>query len=243
MCPSTVTYARREFRRRSILDEIAHKELFQRALTFLQTGDVESAETGGVDLLQQYPEDANFLCLSARALVQLGRFPEANARIERALSINPDFAIAHEVRGEFFFAKGEMSAAVEEFQHALTLNPQREHTRMKLAQALLYTGQVDEAEDVETEIREASQDNQDIAKAADEEIISEKSGQDAKYLSKSRQKRPTDSAAKLFENIEDDDLDEEFEFDEKRLRGEDYGDNDVVSVSYTHLTLPTSDLV
>ena len=167
MCPSTVTYARREFRRRSILDEIAHKELFQRALTFLQTGDVESAETVCVDLLQQYPEDANFLCLSARALVQLGRFPEASARIERALSINPDFAIAHEVRGEFFFAKGEMSAAVEEFQHALTLNPQREHTRMKLAQALLYTGQVDEAEDVETEIREASQDNQNIAKAAD----------------------------------------------------------------------------
>ena len=32
----------------------------------------------------------------------------------------------------------------------------------------------------------------------------------------------------MFENIEDDDLDEEFEFDEKGLRGEDDGDNDVV---------------
>ena len=139
MCPSTVTYARREFRRRSILDEIAHKELFQRALTFLQTGDVESAETVCVDLLQQYPEDANFLCLSARALVQLGRFPEASARIERALSINPDFAIAHEVRGEFFFAKGEMSAAVEEVSTCTdTQSTARTHSYEARSGAAIY---------------------------------------------------------------------------------------------------------
>ena len=68
----------------------------------------------------------------------------------------------------------------------------------------------------------------DIVKAADEESISEKSGEDAKSSTKSRKKGPTDSAAKLFENIEDDEPDEEFEFDEKGLRDEDDGDNDVV---------------
>ena len=68
----------------------------------------------------------------------------------------------------------------------------------------------------------------DIVKAADEESISEKSGEDAKNSAKSRKKRPTDSAAKLFENIEYDEPDEEFEFDEKGLRDEDDGDNDVV---------------
>ena len=165
--PNTVTYSDRVFRRRSIPDEIAHKEQFQNALTFLQTGDVESAEAVCAALLQQYPEDANFLCLSARALVRLGRFPEANSRIEQALSINPEFAIAHEVRGECLFAKGEVSGAAEAFQQALTLNPQRQQTRMKLAQSLLHMGRVDEAQAIETEIRQASQDNQDIAKAAE----------------------------------------------------------------------------
>ena len=67
----------------------------------------------------------------------------------------------------------------------------------------------------------------DIVKAADEESISEKSGEDAKNSTISK-KRLTDSAAKLFENIEDDEPDEEFEFDEKGLRDEDDGDNDVV---------------
>ena len=61
----------------------------------------------------------------------------------------------------------------------------------------------------------------DIVKAADEESISEKSGEDAKNSIKSKKKIPTDSAAKLFENIEEDEPVEEFEFDEKGLSDED----------------------
>ena len=47
-------------------------------------------------------------------------------------------------------------------------------------------------------------------------------------LTKSKKKRLTDSAAKMFENIKEDGLDEEFEYDEKGLHGEDDADNDVV---------------
>jgi len=68
----------------------------------------------------------------------------------------------------------------------------------------------------------------DIGKVADEESISEKSGENAKYSTKSKKKILTDSAAKIFENIEHDEPDEEFEFDEKGLHDEDDGDNDVV---------------
>ena len=68
----------------------------------------------------------------------------------------------------------------------------------------------------------------DIVKAADEEIISEKSVEDTKNSNKSKKKNPIDSAAKLSENIEDDEPDEEFEVDEKGLRDEDNGDNDIV---------------
>ncbi|MCH8074073.1 MAG: tetratricopeptide repeat protein, partial [Proteobacteria bacterium] len=165
--PSAVTYSGRQIRRRSIPEEIAHKEQFQRALTFLQTGEVESAEAVCAGLLEQYPEDANFLCLSARALVQLGRFPEAHARIEGALTTYPEFAIAHEVRGELLLAKGGVSAAAEAFQKALKLDPERQQTRMKLVQVLLQMGRTEEAQALQAEIMESSQDNQDIAKAGE----------------------------------------------------------------------------
>ena len=80
----------------------------------------------------------------------------------------------------------------------------------------------------DTDANSAKISETDIIKAADEESISEKSGEDAKYSIKSKKKIPTDSAAKLFENLEDDEPDEEFEFDEKGMRDEDDGDNDVV---------------
>ena len=68
----------------------------------------------------------------------------------------------------------------------------------------------------------------DIVEAADGESIPEKLGEDTKRSTIAIKKIPTDSAAKLFENIEDDESDEEFEFDEKGLRDEDDVDNDVV---------------
>ena len=68
----------------------------------------------------------------------------------------------------------------------------------------------------------------DIFNAVAKENIPEKLVEDVIDLTKSKKKRLTDSAAKMFENIEEDGLDEEFEFDEKGLHDEDDADNDVV---------------
>ncbi len=162
---SAVTYARHEVRRRSISQEIEQR--FQEAQKFLQTGDAESAEAVCAGLLDQQPEDANVLCLSARALVKLGRFPEANARIDHALSIYPEFARPHEVRGELSLAKGELHAAAKAFQQALKLDPKRQRSRMKLGQVFMYMGRTEEARALKDEFMELSQDNRDIAKAAE----------------------------------------------------------------------------
>ena len=134
---------------------------------FLQTGEAESAEAVCSGALDQHPEDANFLCLSARALVKLGRLDEANARIEHALSIYPGFERAYEVRGELLFAKGDLPAAAEAFQEALKLVPERQRTRMKLGQVFMHLGRVEEAQALKSEVMDLSQDNQDIAKAAE----------------------------------------------------------------------------
>ncbi len=114
---SAVTYARHEFWRRSISHQIEQR--FQEAQEFLQKGEAESAEAVCAGLLDQHPQDANFLCLSARALVKLERYDEANARLEQALSIYPDFARPFEVRGDLLLAQGRLGDAAEAFQQAL----------------------------------------------------------------------------------------------------------------------------
>ena len=133
----------------------------------LQTGETESAEAVCAGLLDQHPEDANVLCLSALALIKLERFDEANARIEHALSIYPEFARPHEVRGELLLAKNELPGAAEAFQQALKLDPKRQRARMKLGQVFMYMGRVEEAQALKAEFMESSQDNQDIAEAAE----------------------------------------------------------------------------
>ncbi len=67
-----------------------------------------------------------------------------------------------------------------------------------------------------------------IVKEVYEENIYEKSVKNTKDLTKTKKRSPTDSAAILFENIKEDDLGEEFEFDEKGVHDEVNGDNDVV---------------
>jgi len=134
---------------------------------FLQTGEAESANDVCADALVRHPEDANFLYLSARVLLKLKRFDEANARIEQALSIYPDFARAHEVCGELLLAQGQPTAAAEAFQQSLKLDPKRQRIRMKLGQVLMYLGRVEEARALKTEFIEFSQDNKDISRAAE----------------------------------------------------------------------------
>ena len=80
--------------------------------------------------------------------------------------------------------------------------------------------------DIEANISNKSET--DFFKAKAQENIPDKLIEDLKDLTKSKKKRQTDSAAKMFENIEEDGMEEEFEFDEKRLHDEDDADNDVV---------------
>ncbi len=140
---------------------------FEQAQTFLDSGEAESAEAVCADLLGRNPGDANFMCLSARALIKLGRFDEAGVRIEQAESAYREWARPHEVRGELLLAKGELPDAAEAFQRALALDPKLQRTRMKLGQVFMYMGRVDEAQALKTEFMKLSQDNQDIANAVE----------------------------------------------------------------------------
>lgn len=147
------------------IDQQKQKELFQKAQMFLKTGEFEAATAVCAGILDQHPDDANFLCLSAHALIRLKRFDDAKKRIDHALSIFPDFDRGFDARGDLLLAQGDLPAAAEAYQKALELNPKRQQTRMKLGQIKMRMGQVEEVKTLRDEFFEASQDNKDIDKA------------------------------------------------------------------------------
>ena len=142
------------------------QKLFRQAQTSLQNGEAESAEAACAKALDRHPEDANFLCLSARALTKLGRFDAAQARIDQAVSLFPEFERAQEALGELLAAQGELPAAAAAFERALKIDPSRRQARMKLGRLFMRMGHVEKAQALRGEFLKLSQDDRDIAKAA-----------------------------------------------------------------------------
>lgn len=85
--------------------------------------------------MAEFAGDANLLCLSARCLLILKRYPEARAKVEKSLQLFPDFALAHEVYGDLFFVLGNLEMAIKKFQTAQRLDPRRVETRARLNRA------------------------------------------------------------------------------------------------------------
>ncbi len=71
------------------------------------------------------------------------------------------------MRGELLLAQGNLLDAAEAFQQALEIDPTRQRSVIKLGQVLMILGRVEEARALKDEFMELSQDNQDIAKAAE----------------------------------------------------------------------------
>jgi Flp pilus assembly protein TadD len=58
--------------------------------------------------LEQFPTDANILCLSAKALMRLNRPDVAEQRANAALAIYPDYPRPHEILGDLFMGRGKV---------------------------------------------------------------------------------------------------------------------------------------
>ena len=149
----------------SLSSQQQQRQLFARAQRLLQTGDVEPAQAICADVLARYPEDANFLCLSALTLSRLGRFDEAELQIEAALGIFPNFERAYEAKGDLLIAKGVLADAVEALEEALRLDPARQQTRLKLGRLFLRMGYVDKARRLRGEFLKGGADNPEIVRA------------------------------------------------------------------------------
>ena len=116
------------------------QQLFRDAMHLLQNGDADSAEKICVEALREFPQEPNFMCLSGRALIMLGKYGEAEERLNNAITMFPEFARPHVIRGELRLIQGRHEQATDEFRRAIDLGDTDPSTRIKLGRALMLTG-------------------------------------------------------------------------------------------------------
>lgn len=118
---------------------------FERASTFLRSGDAALAERICRQALNAFPRDANLLSLLGAALIKQQKSGAAEHTLTRAVQLFPDFARAHEGLAEALIMQGKLPEAVETLRRAEKLEPGNAAVQMKLARALTAMGKDDEA--------------------------------------------------------------------------------------------------
>ena len=108
------------------------KNQFDAAHSALSSGDSQAAADLCKLSLEQFPGDANFLCLAARANVALKNFDLAERHVEEAIRLFPDFALAHETLGDVMLVRGKVSKSRAAYETASRLDPTRQATRQKI---------------------------------------------------------------------------------------------------------------
>lgn len=102
---------------------------------------LQSAERG----LEHDPENQTLINLRAMALVKLDRSAEAAETMDYALYNNPEDSFSHSNKGWVKIEQGRYDEAVAAFREALRFNPNNEHAREGLKEAIrgknwLYRG-------------------------------------------------------------------------------------------------------
>ena len=133
----------------------------------LRSGDAELAEQICRGALEQFPADANILCLSARALMRLNQPEVAEQRANAAVAIYPDYPRPHEILGDLFMGQDKDEEAEAAFRRAMKLDPTRADTHMKLGLALMKLGRTEEAESAIEDFKRLDPHREMIARAAE----------------------------------------------------------------------------
>jgi tetratricopeptide (TPR) repeat protein len=118
----------------------SQKIAFERALSFLRSGEAKMAEKFCHNALLDYPDDPNLLCLSARALIMLGRYDDAEERLLNAIEMFPEFTRPLVIRGDMRAMQGRLEQATDDFRRAVELGDDHPDTQLKLGRVLLMQG-------------------------------------------------------------------------------------------------------
>lgn len=101
----------------------------------MKGGDASLAASVCLEALDLYPEDINILCLAGQSLLATQRFEEARTHIEKARSLQPEFATSHEIFADLLLSEGRFEEAIESYRHSLQLAPSRTEINKKISRA------------------------------------------------------------------------------------------------------------
>jgi tetratricopeptide (TPR) repeat protein len=115
------------------------KDQFANAQSHLRSGNAKMAAELCELNLKKYPGDANFLCLAAMANLAMKNFGIGLQRVEEAIRLFPEFALAHETLGDLMTVQGRSSDGLRAYEQALRLDPTRSviHDKIERVKALL----------------------------------------------------------------------------------------------------------
>jgi len=124
-----------EYEDKAISTKLSQQEAFKQAFSYLKSGDARMCLTVCNVTLQRFPKDLNLLCLCARANIALRLFEDAKKRLDEAILIAPDFAIARDTYGDLLLIQGKPDRALKEYQNTLRLDPDRPRITEKIDRA------------------------------------------------------------------------------------------------------------
>ena len=147
-----------------ISTEQQQQKFFNEAASRIQARDAAGAASICAEALRKFPQDANLLCLAAKANLILKKFDDARQCLEKAVKLHPDFAFAHDVTGDLLLVQGYADAAIKAYEQSLRLDPTQSALTDKIekAKTLLATAPKREAKTgrrmaYEDEIRQAGE--------------------------------------------------------------------------------------
>jgi protein O-GlcNAc transferase len=120
------------------------EQTFAAAMAHHRAGRLIEAERLYRSVCDTNPKNARAYHLLGVVAHQLNR-PDAAAHLGRAVTLDPDFAEAHNDRGVILAAGGLFAEALPCFERAVALNPRYSEARNNLAQGLRSLGRFDEA--------------------------------------------------------------------------------------------------
>ena len=118
-----------------ISTEAAQRDHFERALGQFQSGNPGDAVSICDKALVEFPGDANLLCLAAKAHLVMKNLADAERLTTEALRQQPDFAVAHDLRGDLSMFRDDADAAIKSWEQAMRLDPTRVHLLEKIEKA------------------------------------------------------------------------------------------------------------
>jgi len=120
-------------------------QIFARARTFHQSGEIAAAARLYEEVLQQTPEHAIALNYLGIAYHQLGNLPQTVSLLQKALALRPDIAGAHYNLGATLHALGRYDDAVHHYKKAIAAEPNRIEAYNNLGVVLKILARYDEA--------------------------------------------------------------------------------------------------